>query len=332
MAPQIVRWGILATGGICQTFTKDLLIDPKTRNVEDVRHVVSAVASSSSLEHAQKFVSGLVVGNQGDIPCEPYGSYEDLVKDSNVDIVYVGTPHSHHYQNCRLALEHNKAVVCEKPLTTNARQAQILYDEAKNRNLFFMEAAWTRFFPLSSSVRAMIQLSEIGEIVRVQADLSIGEVPEVEYPDPSFRLLNMDLAGGVLLDLGPYNLLWLYQTIYHTQPTELKRDPEVVGAVMEKYFTGTDVTTSMLLRFPNSAPEGKWGAHGIGTSSMRAQSDFERKTSKASPCVRIYGQDGEIQIFGTSYRPTRLRVVYRDEEKRSRDETFDFPGGTHGMS
>ena len=332
MAPKTVRWGILATGGICQTFTKDLLIDPNTRGAEDIKHVVTAVASSSSMESAQKFVKDHVQGKQGDTSCRAHDSYEDLVANANVDIVYVGTPHSHHYQNCRLALENDKAVVCEKPLTTNAKQAQILYDEAKKRKLFFMEAAWTRFFPLSCDVRDMIRKGEIGELVRVQADLSIGEIPEVDYPDPSFRLLNMDLAGGVVMDLGPYNLLWLYQTIYHTLPAEKRKDPEVAGALMEKYFTGTDVTTSMLLRFHNSTPKGDWGAHGIGTCSMRAQSDFERDKGKASPCVRIFGQDGEIQIFGTSYRPNRLRVIYRDGSKQSQDKSYDFPGNTHGMS
>ena len=157
-------------------------------------------------------------------------------------------------------------------------------------------------------------------------------MPEVEYPDASYRLLNMDLAGGVLMDLGPYNLLWFYQCIYHSRPEIGRNDPEVVGAVMKKYFTGTDVTTSMLLRFPSSTPEGSWGAHGIGTSSMRARSDFAKEGSDATPCVRIFGQDGEIQIFGTSYRPTRIRTLFRDASKQSTDKSYRFPGGTHGMS
>ena len=135
MPPQIVRWGILATGGICQAYVKDLLVDPKSRNVEDVQHVITAVASSCSLESAEKFVANHVESRQGDHSCTAYGSYEDLVKDTKVDIVYVGTPHCHHYQNCRLALENNKAVVCEKPVTTNAKQAQILYDESAKRKL-----------------------------------------------------------------------------------------------------------------------------------------------------------------------------------------------------
>lgn len=123
--------------------TRDLLIDPKTRGVNDISHQITAAASSSSEDAAESFITNCVAPYQDPaIPCRAYGSYEELVKDKNVDIIYVGTPHSHHFQNCMLAFEHDKPVLCEKPLTVNAAQSTVLAEEARRRGLFFMEAAW----------------------------------------------------------------------------------------------------------------------------------------------------------------------------------------------
>jgi dihydrodiol dehydrogenase / D-xylose 1-dehydrogenase (NADP) len=190
--------------------TKDLMVDPKTRGVNDVEHLITAAASSSSKKSAESFVADVVDPVQGSkAQCTAYGSYEELVKDPNVDIIYIGTPHSHHYQNCMLALTNGKPVVCEKAITVNAAQARALVDEAKKRNLFLMEAEWTRFFPLSIAIRNKIVNGDIGEVLRVSSDLSTGEAPEMY--ETSHRNVNKDLAGGALLDLGVYSLLWLFQ-------------------------------------------------------------------------------------------------------------------------
>ena len=95
MSKHTVRWGILATGGIAQTFTRDLLVDPETRGVKDVEHQVVAAASSSDAGRAKEFLK--TVGAPS--PAKAYGSYKDLVADKDVDIIYIATPHSHHYQN-----------------------------------------------------------------------------------------------------------------------------------------------------------------------------------------------------------------------------------------
>ncbi|KAK5095387.1 hypothetical protein LTR70_003551 [Exophiala xenobiotica] len=332
MAPKTVRWGMMATGGIVQTFTKDILVDPETRGVDDIKHVVTAVASSSSKDSAEKFIKNCVEGKQGDTQCTAYGSYMELVQDSNVDIVYIGTPHSHHYQNCRLALEHDKPILCEKALTVNAEQAKILFDEAKKRNLFFMEAVWTRYFPLSIEVRRLIQDGKIGEVIRVQSDMSIGAIPEEAF-DLSHRMVNKDLAGGALLDLGIYALTWQFQTLYHTLPKEKRKAPRVVGTVVTpEPRTGADEATSMLLEFPVSTPSGKRNAHGIATTAFRAHFDNEVDQVSATPAVRIFGEEGEIQVFGPIYRPSRYRITFRDPEERIQDFSFDFPGDIHGMA
>lgn len=324
-----------ATGGIAQTFTKDLLIDPKTRGVKDIVHVIAAAASSSSKDSAEKFLANYVhrKGTQGDHQAKAYGSYQELVSDPDVDIIYVATPHSHHYQNCKLALEHNKPILCEKALTVNAAQTRELIREAGEKNLFFMEAVWTRYFPLSIEVRDAIKEGKIGEVLRVSSDLSIGETPETKF-DEGHRMVNLDLAGGVLLDLGIYSLTWLFQTLYHTLPTDQRQTPTVKGvAVTPEPRTGADESTTMLLEFPRSVPTGKVkNAHGIATAALRMHFDFERDTGNATPAVRIFGSDGEIQVFGPIYRPSRYRITYRDEKKKMEDKTFEFPGGIHGMS
>jgi predicted dehydrogenase len=165
MAPEVytVRWGILATGGIAETFTKDLLTNPASRDVHDVAHKVVAVASSRSKDSAEAFLDR-VKAPKG---AKTYGSYAELVQDPGVDIIYVATPHSHHFQNTMLALEAGKNVLCEKAFTVTAAQAQKLVDTARAKNLFLMEAVWTRYFPLSVKIRELVSSGVIGPVYRV---------------------------------------------------------------------------------------------------------------------------------------------------------------------
>ncbi|KAK3079211.1 D-xylose 1-dehydrogenase (NADP(+)), partial [Coniosporium uncinatum] len=223
-SPKIIRWGILATGGIAETFTKDLLVDPTTRGVKAIKHAVVAAASSSSKDRAQKFLD--TVGAPKD--AKPYGSYKELVADGDVDIVYVATPHSHHYQNTMLCLEAGKNVLCEKAFTVNAEQAKTLAKKAREKNLFLMEAVWTRYFPLSIYVRDLITSKRIGTIHRVVADNSMALDPENSFPDGKHRMVNPSLAGGALLDLGIYSLTWVYQCLYHTQPASSRKPPTIL--------------------------------------------------------------------------------------------------------
>lgn len=174
-------------------FAKDLLIDPTLRNAGDVSHTITAVSSSSSEDRAREFIAEVGIP----APCAAYGSYEALVADPNVDVVYVATPHSHHFQNVMLALNAKKHVLCEKAFTVNAAQARILTETAKKNNLFLMEAVWTRYQPISVRVRELIKAGEIGEVLRVTADLSFGGI---EGFRTEHRMVNKDLAGGCLLD------------------------------------------------------------------------------------------------------------------------------------
>ncbi|KUI73907.1 hypothetical protein VM1G_09397 [Cytospora mali] len=322
--PYTVKWGIMATGGIATTFVKDLLNDPKSRDVTDVAHEVVAVASSTSKPRAESFIAGLGV------PGAPraYGSYAELVADGDVQVVYVATPHSHHFQNAMLALEAGKHVLCEKALTVTAAQARRLVAKAAEKGLFLMEAVWTRYFPLSVRVRELISSGEIGTVHRVLADNSFNESkPDgtLNFPDSS-RMVNMDLAGGALLDLGIYSLTWVFQTLYHLQ--EEKETPNVVAS-MNKYTTGADEDTALVVSFP------KHKQMGIATTGLRVATDVDDKGT-AGPAMRIQGSEGEIQVSAPAFRPLQYRIIRK--AKPGVLETVDCPipqdearGWGHGM-
>lgn len=131
--------------------------------MHDVAHKLVAVASSSSKASAEGFLQK-VNAPEG---VTTYGSYHELVSDPNVDIVYVATPHSHHFQNAMLALEAGKNVLCEKAFTVTAAQAKKLVDTARAKGVFLMEAVWTRYFPLSIKIRELVQSGIIGTVYRV---------------------------------------------------------------------------------------------------------------------------------------------------------------------
>lgn len=180
-----------------------------------------------------------------------------------------------------------------------------------------MEAVWTRYFPLSIYVRDLVTSGRIGTVYRTFADLSVPMDPEKSFPDNKHRMVNLDLAGGALLDLGIYALTWVFQTLYHTQPASERKPPSVLATMNHYAATGADEMTTMLLTFPRDASHGG-PMHGIATTSMRLASDPDEKGS-AGPAVRVQGDKGEINVFGPIYRPTRTTLVLADgtvEEKQ----------------
>jgi predicted dehydrogenase len=154
-------------------------------------YCVYAIASRS-LDKAQAFAQNW------NIP-KAYGSYEELVNDKEVDLVYIATPHSHHFPHTMLALEHGKPVLVEKAFTANSREAEILLETARSKGIFITEAIWTRYMPLSHKVKEIIESGIIGEPRLLTATLCY----MMEFKE---RILRPDLCGGALLDLGVYAL------------------------------------------------------------------------------------------------------------------------------
>ncbi|RPA77474.1 NADP:D-xylose dehydrogenase [Ascobolus immersus RN42] len=312
--PFTLRWGILATGWIASVFAKDLLTSTSApgRNATDVRHIIQAVGASSSQQKATDFIKKIGAPES----TTAYGSYDELVNDPNVDIIYVATPHSHHFAHTLLALNAGKHVLCEKPFTVNAAQTKILIEKAREKGVFMMEAVWTRFFPLSYEIRKLVQDGTIGEVRRVWSDLSLAQNPEETYgPGDEHRMVNRDLAGGALLDIGVYSLLWIWQTLYHLDPARPK--PEVSASV-QKYRTGVDAEATVLLHFPTST--------GIASTSLRIDTD---PNNTGLPCARIQGTKGEIQISHPAYKPESYTIVIKGEEEKRVEKKIE---GQHGMA
>ena len=178
-----IRVGIIGAGWIAHKMAQALA---PLKEAE-----VLAIASRSQ-EKAQEFADEYGIA-------KAYGSYEELVSDADVDLVYIATPHSHHYQHTRLALEHNKPVLVEKAFTANAAEAKELLDMARERKLFITEAIWTRYMPLSHKVTELMKSGIIGEPRILTATLCY-------MMENKERIVRPDLCGGALLDLGVYVL------------------------------------------------------------------------------------------------------------------------------
>jgi predicted dehydrogenase len=186
-ADRPVRWGILATGKIARLFADDLMLLPDAQ---------LAAVGSRSKESAEAFAAAY------DVP-RAYDSYEGLVADPDVDVVYVATPHALHAQDVALAFDAGKAVLCEKPLTLSVTQAEPLVARARAERLFFMEGMWTRCIPAVRRLPQLLATGAYGEVRQVRADFGFA----VQAP-PEHRLLNPALGGGALLDIGIYPLTY----------------------------------------------------------------------------------------------------------------------------
>ncbi len=176
-----LKMAILGAGGIASTMAG---------TISRMEQVECYAVGSRSLEKAQAFAQKF--GFQ-----KAYGSYEELVRDEEVELVYIATPHSEHYENARLCIRHKKPVLCEKAFTANAKQAKELLDYAKKEKVFITEAMWVRYLPMLQTIRAELADGVIGTPTMLTANLGylISEVPRLQRPD---------LAGGALLDVGVY--------------------------------------------------------------------------------------------------------------------------------
>ncbi|CAO1620056.1 unnamed protein product [Parajaminaea phylloscopi] len=306
-APYTCKWGILATGGIAEKFVGDLLVDPTTRKVSDVAHRVVAAASSSSKERAQEFLSKL----QCDPSTKAYGSYEELVQDPDVDIIYVATPHPFHYSNVLLCLENGKNVCCEKPFTINSKQAEHLIRVAKERDLFVMEAMWTRFMPAVQEILRLVHEEKIlGNVTRVFSDLS-----QTFDLDPKSRIYDPKLGGGALLDVGVYPLTWQLLTLYQ-HPANARTKPQINATLTRSQLTGVDESVVIVGDYS------KVGAVGIASSALKA------KTS-ASYAVLIQGDKGDIRVPPMTMNPQRFYIELHGQSPE--EKSFPHPGGGSGF-
>jgi len=187
--PSPIRWGILATGKIARTFAADLALVPDADLV---------AVGSRSLAAAEAFAESLGDTHPG---VRAHGSYAALVADPDVDVVYVASPHSLHLEHARLAFEAGKHVLCEKPLTLSAGDAEELVALARRHDRFLMEDMWTACHPVVRALASGLREGRFGTPRHLHAELGF-----VVDPDPASRMLDPALGASALLDMGIYPL------------------------------------------------------------------------------------------------------------------------------
>lgn len=180
-----------------------------------------------------------------------YGSYEEMLADKKVDLVYIATPHSEHYENMKLCIRYGKPVLCEKAFTANAFQAEEVFRLAKEAGVFITEAMWIRYMPMYKTIKEVLDSGIIGEVRMVNANLG--------YPIEGVeRLMNPALAGGALLDLGVYTI--------HFASMILGKDVDKVESSCDLTESGVDRQESITIHYKN-------GSMAVLNASMSVMSD-----------------------------------------------------------
>lgn len=279
-----IGWGVVGTGGIASRFVEGLAMLPDA---------TALAVGSRRQETADEFARRHSVERA-------YPSYDALIADPDVDVVYVATPHPAHHHVALLAIEAGKAVLVEKAFTMDAQEASELVAAARARGTFLMEAMWTRFLPHVVGIRELLASGVLGQVTTVTADHGQW------FPaDPRHRLFAPELGGGALLDLGIYPVSFVSMVL---------GTPSKVTAVSERAFTGVDATTSALLQHDG-------GGMGVVTTSLLAAGP-----NRAS----VEGTEARIEIDRTWYAPTSFTVIAHDGTVLERyDEPHEGTGLRH---
>jgi len=275
-----VRWGILGAGKIAEKFAAAL-------NYTEGAGLY-AIASREK-EKGKAFAATYKASVQ-------YNRYEDLAKDPAVDIIYIATPHSFHYEHAMLCMGHGKAVVCEKPMALNHRQTHAMVETARKRQVFLMEGMWSRFMPAINKAKELIDAGVIGELKYINADFGF-EAPF----DPQSRLYNRALGGGSLLDVGIYPVFLA---------CFFMGAPSAIQSMAGKAVTGVDQYCHALMQYP-------------GGRTAHIFSAIDLHTVHAA----ITGTKGRLVLPERWYKAERLELELNDGETSS----FSFPHGCNGF-
>lgn len=215
-----IQWGILGCGQIASVFVEALC---------ELQDAELLAVGSRSLDKAKGFAERFGAERA-------YGSYGELAGDDDIDVVYIATPHPFHMENTLLFIETGRAVLCEKPLAVNAKQAREMIKAARAKGVFLMEAMWTRFIPAIVKLRQLVSDGVIGDVRVVQADFGY----RFDF-DPNHRVFDLALGGGALLDVGIYPVS-LASMIFG-------RQPEAIAGLADIGKTGVDEQSAFVLRY-----------------------------------------------------------------------------------
>lgn len=276
-----IRWGILSTGSIAQ------------KMADTLNHCVDAelvAVGSRNKDTAKEFA------DQNNIP-KRHASYEALVADPDVDVIYVATPHTFHHANTLLALEHGKHVLCEKAFSINGDQAQEMADVARSKNLFLMEAMWMRFIPAIVQAREWLKSGEIGTPRLINVNFC-AKLPD----DPNGRIYNKALGGGTLLDMG------IYPVSFAVMAFGL---PDEVHSYANIGRTGVDEMESIMFRYKDGR-----------IATLNTSVAF-----KAPRTALIAGTDGYITLPDSWHHARSVTLAKQDEPA----QTLNMPLAHNGF-
>ena len=266
-----VKWGIIGLGKIAHQFAQELLL------VEDAE--IAGVASRD-LEKATEFAQMY--------NCKKaYSSYDEIINDAEIDILYIATPHNYHTVLTIKALKNNKHVLCEKPLALNYADAFQMVAASRKNNKFFMEALWTRFNPSIQESLNKIKNGEIGAVKYITADFAF-QVKNLE----SNRLTDIKLGGGALMDIGVYPLFLAYIML---------GIPKEIIAKSNFNESGADMQTSMILQYDN--------AQAVLHSSFLSSSNMK---------ATISGSEGRINLNSLWYKAKSYTLIKNDQKNKYR--------------
>lgn len=247
---------------------------------------IGAVASRSQ-KSADRFAQQYGIG-------KAYNSYEAMMADPDIDVVFVATPHNLHHQNTLMSLNAGKHVLCEKPFAVNGREVREMIDMAREKNLFLMEALWSRFLPNIIKAKEIVESGKIGKIKLLKSHFYI-------KPDfnPQGRLFNKELIGGSLMDLGIYPV---FLAMY------LMGKPQRIASLAGIGATGVDFSCSMTFGYPDEAMA-------VLHSSL---------ICSAGTSAVVEGEKGTIIFDNWWHTPTNFSVV--DGDGNITPYTFEFAG------
>jgi len=259
-----IRWGILGCGRIARKFAADL------RLVADAELTAIASRNKVTLELFAK-----------DFPCTHYHiSYEALAADNDVDVIYVATPHSHHYEHTMLCLNHNKAVLCEKAFAINSSQAIEMINTAKKKKVFLMEALWTKFLPHYKKLQELLRQKTLGDIKSVLVNFGFktsGNSPQ--------RLFDPLLGGGTLLDIGIYNVFITLSIL---------GKPDTIEATMTPSSTGVDEQLAVLFKYNSGAMAQLFSSF---VTNLPIQAEINGTEGSITLTTRFYEPSTTIQLY-----------------------------------
>ncbi|MGE5394966.1 MAG: Gfo/Idh/MocA family protein [Candidatus Saccharibacteria bacterium] len=265
------NWAILGCGKIARKFVNDLKLLPNARLY---------AAASRTLQNAQIFASELGFERA-------YGSYEEMVNDPLVDVVYIASPHSHHCEHALLCLEHKKAVLCEKAFAINAKEVTMMIEASRKNQTFLMEAFWTRFQPSFLKAMQIIQSGQLGALKMIHSDFAFN----AEY-NPEKRLYNVALGGGSLLDIGIYPIFMSLMAL---------GKPSAIKTLATFCPTGAEETIQMSFQYPN----------GENASLISSFASF------SSTQTEFCFENGFVRLNRRFYTPTTLTYWKNWEEEKN---------------